>query len=72
MLNVYSLLRKQHVKCCPPADRLDCRISIKMDSQPCGGTIANTVRVFTANSIHTGRIECLNEYNYMLSYFMSN
>ena len=28
--------------------RLDCRTSIKMDSPPCGGTIANTVRVFTA------------------------
>ena len=25
--------------------RLDCRISIKMASQPCGGTIANPVRV---------------------------
>ena len=47
MLYVYLLLRK-HVKCVPPADRLDCRISIKMGSQPCGGTIANTVRVFTA------------------------
>ena len=42
------LLRKQHVKSDPSADRLDCRISIKMASQPCGGTIANTVRVFTA------------------------
>ena len=41
LLYVYSLLRKQHVKCGPPADRFDCRISIKMDSQPCGGTIAN-------------------------------
>ena len=48
LLYVYLLLRKQHVKCGPPADRLDCRFSIKMDSQPCGGTIANTVRVFTA------------------------
>ena len=49
LLYVYSLLRKQHVKCGPPADRLDCSISTKMASQPCGGTIANTVRVFTAN-----------------------
>ena len=31
--------------------RLGCSISIKMDSQPCGGTIANTVRVFTATSL---------------------
>ena len=30
--------------------RLDCRISIKMASQPYGGTIANTVRVFTARN----------------------
>ena len=30
-------------------DRLDCRISIKMDSQPCGG---NTVRIFIAILIH--------------------
>ena len=51
MLYSYSLLRKQHVKCGPPADRLDCRISTKMASQPCGGTIANTVRVFTASPI---------------------
>ena len=36
----------------PPADRLDCRISIKMASQPCGGIIANTVRVFTAKLCH--------------------
>ena len=26
-------MRKQHVKCGPPADLLDCRISIKMTSQ---------------------------------------
>ena len=49
LLYCYSLLRKQHVKCGPLADRLDCSISTKMASQPCGGTIANTVRVFTAN-----------------------
>ena len=49
MLYLYLLLRKQHVKCGPPAERLDCRISITMASQPCGGTIAKTVRVFTAN-----------------------
>ena len=41
LLYVYSLLRKQHVKYCPPADRLDCRISIKMASQHYGGIIAN-------------------------------
>ena len=44
-------MRKQHVKCGHAADRLGCRISInmiKMDSQPWGGTIANTVCVFTA------------------------
>ena len=40
-------MRKQHVKCGPTADRFS-RISIKMASEPCGGTIANTVRVFTA------------------------
>ena len=52
LLYVNLLLRKQHVKCGPPADRLDCRISTKMASQPCGGTIANTVRVFTATCTH--------------------
>ena len=31
--------RKQRTKCGPAADRLSCRISTKMDSQPCGGTI---------------------------------
>ena len=41
LLYFYSLLRKHHVKCGPPADRLDCSISTKMASQPCGGTIAN-------------------------------
>ena len=30
--------RKQRAKCGPTADRLSCRISTKMDSQPCGGT----------------------------------
>ena len=47
ILYVSLLTRKQHVKYV--ADRLGCRISIKMASQPCGGTIANiadTVRVF--------------------------
>ena len=34
--------------------RLGCSISIKMASQPCGGTIANTVRVFTADSTQSG------------------
>ena len=53
LLYGYLLLRNLHVKCGPPADRLDCRISIKMDSQPCGGTIANTVRVFTASNTGT-------------------
>ena len=53
LLYLYSLLRKQHVKCGPPADRLDCSISTKMASQPCGGTIANTVRVFTATILAT-------------------
>ena len=48
LLYSYLLLRKQHVKCGPPADRLDCSILTKMASQPCGGIIANTVRVFTA------------------------
>ena len=54
LLYVYILLRKQHVKSGPPADRLDCRISIKMDSQPCGGTIVNTVCEFTTrvNTYH--------------------
>ena len=52
MLYFYSLLRKQHVKCGPPADRLDCSISTKMASQPCGGTIAKTVRAFTARKRH--------------------
>ena len=33
--------RKQRAKCGPAADRLSCRISTKMDSQPCGGTIPN-------------------------------
>ena len=33
--------RKQRAKCGPTADRLSCRISTKMDSQPCGGTIPN-------------------------------
>ena len=41
LLYFYSLLRKQYVKCGPPADRLDCSISTKMASKPCGGTIAN-------------------------------
>ena len=41
LLHSYSILRKQHVKCGPPADRLHCRIATKLDSQPCGGTIAN-------------------------------
>ena len=49
MLYFHSLLSKQHVKCGSPADRLDCSISTMMASQPCGGTIANTVRVFTAS-----------------------
>ena len=48
LLYLYLLMRKYHTKCGPAADRLGCRISIKMASQPCGGTIANTVRVFTA------------------------
>ena len=48
LLYFHLLLRKQHVKCGPPADRLDCSTSTKMASHPCGGTIANTVRVFTA------------------------
>ena len=43
LLYVYSLLREQHVNSGPLADRLNCRISIKMDSQPCGGTIANLI-----------------------------
>ena len=37
LLYVYLLLRKEHVKSDLPADRLDCRISIKMDSKLCGG-----------------------------------
>ena len=47
---VYLLLRKLHVKCSLATDHLDCRISIKMASQPCGGTKANTVGVFTATT----------------------
>ena len=42
LLYLSLLMRKQHIK-------LGCRISIKMASQPCGGTIANTVRAFTAD-----------------------
>ena len=48
LLCVSLLIRKQHLKCGSAADRLGCRISIKMASQLYGGTIANTVRVFTA------------------------
>ena len=46
--------------------RLDCSISTKMASQPCGGTIANTVRVFTATcgyaclKIMTSVVKCVN------------
>ena len=46
LLYVSLLMRKQHVKCSPAADRLGCSISIKMASQPCGGT----VHEFTAKS----------------------
>ena len=51
------LMRKQHIiyiKCVPAAERLGSRISMTMASQPCGGTIANTVRVFTPrkNDVH--------------------
>ena len=57
LLYVYLLLRKQHVKSAvlQRTALIDCMISIKMDSQPCGCTIANTVRVFTAifNLAHT-------------------
>ena len=34
---VSLLMRKQHVKCGPGADPLNCSISIKMASQPCAG-----------------------------------
>ena len=39
LLYLSLLLSKQHIKCGPAADCLACRISIKMASQPCGGTI---------------------------------
>ena len=97
LLYFYSLLRKQHVKCGPPADRLDYSISTKMASQPCGGTIANkpthspgsrrceehrldpgladTVRAFTAKSIHflvfhQGKMS-MNQINSILKLFKS-
>ena len=51
LLYVYSLLRRQHVECDPPADRLDCSISIKMDSQPCGGTKFNSKQLEQADTV---------------------
>ena len=50
MMCLSLLMRKHHLKCSPVVDSLCCRISIKMASQPCDGTIANTVSVFTAMS----------------------
>ena len=41
LINDIYFSRKQRAKCGPAADRLSCRISTKMDSQPCGGTIPN-------------------------------
>ena len=37
MLYDKYLSRKQHAKCGPAADHLNCMISTKMASQPCGG-----------------------------------
>ena len=38
LYDIYSS-REQRAKCAPAADCFSCRISIKMASQPCGGTI---------------------------------
>ena len=67
LLYLSLLMRKQHINFGPAADRLGCRISIKMASQPCGGTIANTVRVFTSFSVPELVTNTINVYACFIS-----
>ena len=62
LLYLALLLRQQHIKCSPAADRLGCRISIKMTSQPCGGTTHNkpTLCVFSQLHLEPGLAVMLN------------
>ena len=64
LFNLYSLLRKQHVKCGPVADRLSCRISTKMASQPCGGTIPNKPPQCVYSQLEFTLFTARSEYNY--------